>query len=264
MQNSSTQVSPFFANYGYHPRCTVSFAVPEPTTRANPAADGLVEKIRAAQAELRTTLQHAQERYKEQHDRHVLPAPEIKVGDKVWLNRRNIRTTRPSRKFDVKRMGPFRVLELVGDAKLACKLELPAQMQIHPIFHVSPLEPYRESTLPGRVQAIPHPVEVEGELEYEVARILDSKIERRKLKYLIDWVGYGPEERTWEPAENVVHSADAIANFHREYPLRPSPKDQPRQEPRRGGGPPVTNGRLGVKEDLGGKKGRKGVISVAS
>ena len=178
MQNSSTQVSPFFANYGYRPRCTVSFAVLEPATRANPAADGLVEKIRVVQAELRTTLQHAQERYKEQHDRHVLPAPEIKVGDKVWLNRRNIRTTRPSRKFDVKRMGPFRVLELVGDAKLACKLELPVQMQIHPVFHVSLLEPYRESTLPGRVQAIPHPVEVEGELEYEVARILDSKIER--------------------------------------------------------------------------------------
>ena len=155
-------------------------------------------------------------------------------------------------------MGPFRVLELVGDAKLACKLELPAQMQIHPVFHVSLLEPYRESTLPGRVQAIPHPVEVEGELEYEVARILDSKIERRKLKYLIDWLGYGPEERTWETAENVVHAADAIADFHREYPLRPSPKDQPRQEPRRGGGPPVTNGRLGAKEGLGGKKGRGG------
>jgi len=38
----------------------------------------------------------------------------------------------------------------------------------------------------------------------------------------------------------------------------------------RGGGPPVTNGRLGVKEGLGGKKGRggkkgqKGVISMAS
>ena len=104
---------------------------------------------------------------------------------------------------------------------------------------------------------MPQPVEVEGELEYEVARILDSKIERRKLKYLIDWVGYGPEERTWELAENVVHTTDTIADFHREYPLRPSPKDQPRQEPRHGG-PPVTNGRLGVKEDLGGKRGRGG------
>ena len=111
-------------------------------------------------------------------------------------------------------MGPFRVLEVVGDAKLAYKLELPAQVQIHPVFHVSLLEPYHESTLPGHVHATPQPIAVEGEPEYEVAQILDSKIERWRLKYLVDWVGYGPEERTWEPVENMVHAADAVADFH--------------------------------------------------
>ena len=89
-----------------------------------------------------------------------------------------------------------------------------AQMQIHPVFHVSLLEPYCESTLPRRVQAMPQPVKLEGELEYEVAQILDSKIERWRLKYLVDWVGYGPEERTWEPAENMVHAANAVTDFH--------------------------------------------------
>ena len=129
------------------------------------------------QGELHSNLQQAQERYKKKHDLHTHPAPDIKVGDKVWLNRRNIRTTRPSWKLDVKRMGPFQVLEVVGGAKLVYKLELLAQMQIHPVFHVSLLEPYHESMFLGRVQATPKPVEVEGELEYEVARILDSKIE---------------------------------------------------------------------------------------
>jgi len=101
------------------------------------------------------------------------------------------------------------------------------------------LEPYRENVLPGRVQEPPPPVEVEGEVEYEVAAILDSKIERGKLKYLVDWVNYGPEERTWEPVENVENSPDAIAAFHRAYPLRPSPQDvarpanPPRRRPRR-------------------------------
>ena len=98
-------------------------------------------------------------------------------------------------------------------------------MRVHPVFHVSLLEPYRESILPGRVQEPPLPVEVEGELEYEVEKILDSRIERRKLKYLVDWVGYGPEERTWEPAENVKNARDAVANFHQAYPLRPYPQD---------------------------------------
>jgi hypothetical protein len=39
-------------------------------------------------------------------------------------------------------------------------------------------------------------VEVKGELEYEVKEIVDSKVVRGKLQYHVDWVGYGPEERT--------------------------------------------------------------------
>ena len=232
-QSSSTKVSPFFANYGFHPRCSVSVSPPEAT---NPAAEALVDRLRVIHEELKANLQHAQDQYKVQHDRHARPAPVIAVGDKVWLNRRNIRTMRPSRKLDVKRMGPFPVLEVVGEGKLAFKLELPAQMRIHPVFHVSLLEPYRESTLPGRVQEPALPIEVEGEVEYEVAEILDSKVERGRLKYLVDWVGCGPEERTWEPVENVENAPDAVAAFHRTYPLRPSPRDlarPPRLPPHR-------------------------------
>ena len=191
----------------------------------SPAADALLEKLQAVHADLKVNLRRAQERYKEQHDRHSRPPPAIAVGDRVWLDRRNIRTTRPSQKLDAKRLGPFKVLEVVGDGELAYRLELPPQMRIHPVFHVSLLDPYRESRLPGRVQPPPPAVEVEGELEYIVARVLDSKVERGRLKYLVDWEGYGPEERTWEPAEHVVNAPDVVAEYHRTYPLRPSPRD---------------------------------------
>ena len=114
----------------------------------------------------------------------------------MWLLRRNIQTTRPSQKLDVKRMGPFKILDIVGEGKLAYKLELPERMhQIHPVFHVSLLEPYHENHWEGQVQPPPPPDEIEGELEYEVREVLNSKIVRGKLKYLVDWVGYGPEER---------------------------------------------------------------------
>jgi hypothetical protein len=39
-------------------------------------------------------------------------------------------------------------------------------------------------------------MKVEGELEYEVKEIVDLKVVRGKLQYCVEWVGYGPEERT--------------------------------------------------------------------
>jgi hypothetical protein len=228
-QNASTKVSPFFANYGYHPRCSVTIS----SEAANPAAAGLVDKLQAVHSELKEQLQTAQERYKNYHDRRRVPVPPFAVGDKVWLSRRNIRTTRPSQKLDVKRMGPFRILEIVGDGKPAYRLELPAQMgQIHPVFHASLLEPHHENPWEGRIQTPPPPQEVEGELEYEVEAILDSKLTRGKLMYLVDWVGYGQEERTWEPAENVEHAEQAVADFHRAHPERPSRRDLPARRQR--------------------------------
>ena len=92
------------------------------------ACGPIPDKLWAIQAELKVNLQWTQERYKEQHDRHTKPGLAIVVGDEVWLNRRTIRMTQPSQKLDVKYMGPFKVLEVVREGKLAYKLELPVQM----------------------------------------------------------------------------------------------------------------------------------------
>ena len=54
-----------------------------------------------------------------------------------------------------------------------------------------------------RITQSPPPIELEDGPEYEVAAILDSNIVRNKLYYLVDWLGYSPNERTWEPIENV-------------------------------------------------------------
>jgi hypothetical protein len=218
-QNASTRVSPFFANYEYHPCCTVTVA----TGSANPVADHFTARLRAIQEELALQLKAVQTRYKAQFDRHATPTPPFAVGDKVWLSQRNIKTKRPSRKLDVQWLGPFRILEAVGSGKLAFRLELPTSMgKIHPVFHSSLLEPHRDNRWAKRVQELSPPVEVEGELEYEVGGVLDSKVDRGRLFYLVDWVGYSPEERTWEPAENVEYTEDAVADFHRAHPQRPS------------------------------------------
>ncbi|CAJ0956415.1 unnamed protein product [Ranitomeya imitator] len=44
---------------------------------------------------------------------------------------------------------------------------------------------------------------VDGNLEFQISRVMDSRLVRRSLQYLVHWRGYGPEERTWVPAADV-------------------------------------------------------------
>jgi hypothetical protein len=98
---------------------------------------------------------------------------------------------------------------------------LPPSMKRHPVFHVCLLEPLVADPFPNRRQPAPPPVHVDGELEYEVASVLDSRRRRGRLEYLIDWVGFDESERSWECASDLGNAAKAVAAFHRQFPNRP-------------------------------------------
>jgi len=231
-KSASTGISPFYANYGYHPRATLRILPEE--KRENPAAEAYIDHIRQVHEELRGTLERAQKRYKKEFDKKTAPAPEFKVGDRVWLNRRNIETTRPSQKLDFRHLGPFEIVGAVGESKAAFELKLPNHWRIYPVFHAALLDPYRANKIEGRKQTTLPPLEiVNRELEYEVEDVLDSRIQRNGLQYLVGWKGYGPEERTWEPAENLENAKEAIAAFHLRHPNRLSATDLKGPKPRR-------------------------------
>lgn len=171
----STGKSPFFANYGFHP---VFNPLPHPTSKV-PAAEELLKTIESTHRFLSESIKTAQASYSNYYNRKSMDAPNFKVGSLVWLMRKNIKTQRPSDKLDHRRLGPFKILQKVGP--LSYRLELPVTMKIHDVFHVSLLEPYFESS--SRKQN-PPPCEINGELEYEVARILDSRVHNRQVEYL--------------------------------------------------------------------------------
>lgn len=215
--SETTTVSPFFANYGFDPRCSFELDI----RQDNPEeieAQQTAEALADIHDVVRSEMRFAQARHQANADRNRVPAPAFQPGDRVWLNARNIRTQRPSRKLDNKRLGPFTVSRVIGSH--AYELKLPNTMKVHPVFHVSLLDPAREDPLPGQVQPPPPPVVVDNEEEYQVEAVLDSRLRRGRLQYLVQWVGY--DDPTWEPAE-YLHDNAALDNFHRQYPDKPGP-----------------------------------------
>ena len=76
------------------------------------------------------------------YDIHQRDAPKYNVGDKVWLSSENIRTVRPTKKFDYKWLGPY-VIEWVISCN-AYRLKLPTSFsQVHPVFSVTLLRPFK-------------------------------------------------------------------------------------------------------------------------
>ena len=185
--SSTTGITPFCALFGQHPRWII---------KQNPATKTPTPAVLAEWANqlenlityLKSEMVYAQATQAEQADKDHLPAPAYKIGDEVCLLRRHIHTTRPLSKLDFKRLGRFKIMQKISSH--AYKLDLPTSMKCHPVFHVSVLEPAATNPLVGQNQPAPRLIMVNDNIEVEVEEILDSKLVRKNLKYLVRWVGY--------------------------------------------------------------------------
>lgn len=93
----STNQTPFFALFGYHPRFNLQ--VPR-VSQHNPAAKNRIQTLKEIQDDLQYHIKIAQETHAHYYDQHVRPQPDFVPGDKVWLLRKNIKTTRASDKWE--------------------------------------------------------------------------------------------------------------------------------------------------------------------
>src|SRR3979490_2428115 len=222
--SATTGILPFFANKGYHLNLTIH---PERDLASSRAQDFVVDLDKLHQ-ELCQAILNAQQAYQISANTKQIPAPDFKVGNLAFVKAQFFRTTRPTKKLAEKFLGPFEIIAHPGTHSVT--LKLPDYMKVvHPIFHVSMLKPTSPNTIPNWTQPPPPAVIIDGEPEFEVTEVLDSKIDNRhkgcQLLYLVRWAGYEgtDEESSWILATEVDNASELVQDFHKSYPTKPKP-----------------------------------------
>ena len=200
--SDTTKFSPYFANFGREPELQAS-SLPGP--RADLALKDKSSMTRVYDS-LRQNIHNMQDRVAKARFKDSKMAPQLKTGDKVYLLTKNLKTQKPSKKLDAVKVGPFLIKDQKGPVNY--ELNLPKDAKVHPVFHISLLEPaHPDATLQKTFQYEPQETQ-----DHEVEKILDNKGQR----YLVKWEGYGEGHNTWEPLKNLEGCGNLLQEYHRQ------------------------------------------------
>ena len=171
-----------------------------------------LNQFKEAQAQAKNLMIKAQKSWVKHRD-----TPKYKEGDLVWLEGKNLRTAQPTPKLGVRCHRPFKVIQVMSPVNY--HLELPTQWSIHPVFHIDLLTPYCETIMHGTNYQRPPPDLVDNAEEYEVKKILDSRLfsRRQQLQYLVKWKGYPDSDNMWVDKDDVF-ADDKVQSFKESNP----------------------------------------------
>jgi hypothetical protein len=220
--HSSTRRTPFEIVTGRHPRMGVE---PRRTTRVE-AVEEFSQRMKKVMEETRSALKQAATDMARHYNTHRSSKETFKAGDMVWLDSRNIKTVRPAKKLDDKWFGPFEIQEALPGNAYRLKLTDPFK-RLHPVFNITLLRRFNPDVIHQRPKP-DHPapqLDSDGQLSYEVEQILDSRIVRNRLQYLIKWKGYGPEFNSWVSDVNTENAQEEVEKFHAEHPQAPDQQE---------------------------------------
>lgn len=210
--NSKTGFSPFFLTHGYHldsiQRQTISSTNrKDPKVRANAFLNRLYDGQEISKAAM-VTAQHIMEH---NANRNKRPAEKLKVGDKVWLNLKNVSTPQLKKKLSWAN-AKYKVLKEVSPD--VYELDVPSG--IHPKFLVDLLRRDPDDPFPSQVtdDNQPPPLLDGKNPLYGVEKILRAEKFKGRRLVCVKWTGY--KETTWEPRQNLVLT-DAFKDFISQY-----------------------------------------------
>lgn len=129
-------------------------------------------------------------------------------------------TSQPSEKLEHRKLGPFKILEKIGEQ--AVRLRLDPGMKIHDVFHIALLEPHRPDVFDRKTEPL-LPIIIDGQEEWEVEKILNHRVRWKRDEYLIKWKGLKDHKASWEPLKTMF-APKLIEAYHRKYPKKEKAK----------------------------------------
>jgi hypothetical protein len=185
--HSSTLQVPFMMDTGRLP--WMGFE-PNGMCSANESVNEFRNQITAGVSEAKATLIQAKDKFKLYYDHQHVPVPEIKVGNRVWVDMSDVKTMCLSPKFSHKQLGPFKVVKVVG--KGVCKLKLPlCYSQLHlvfpmvfPVVKLKLAKPDLFPSCPWNNELLPI-LQMDGDKRGKVAEILEAQVCYSGLWYMV-------------------------------------------------------------------------------
>ena len=218
---TSTGISNFFMMHGYNIEpIEVKEELDEwnENARLSPIAAGeqVVKWLKDAWDWAEAAITAAQQTQELHANHHRQPAMQFKVGDKVWLNLKNVKTNRPCKKMDWWHV-KYTVTKVISSH--AYELDVPPG--IFNRFHVVLLRPAATDPLPSQWQDDAQPPAIisdEGHAEWEVEEILRAWSRKygkgKQWQVLMKWKGYAIP--TWEPL-HAMEETMALDTFERHW-----------------------------------------------
>ena len=157
-------------------------------------------------------MEGAQKNMKKQFNKKRRNYQGLKVGDNIWLEKKNIQSNWPSKKLDNKRYRPFRISK---DISLGVfQLELPEGWVIHNIFNEDLLTQCVEPKFKEQHKdPIPSLTIINEEEEYEIEEVRKHRKHRRGTQYLVHWKGYRDEHDQWIAETKLSHAKEVIEDY---------------------------------------------------
>ena len=142
-KNTTTRLSSNQILLGYEPQLTLEISPPS----NNDLAEEHIKELMENRDQATRAINEAAKGNGTDPSRYHL-------RDQVWLKGKNLKFPYQATKLNPKHYGPFRVIKEISP--LAYQLQLPPSWNIHPVFHVSLLSPYRETPLHGQTSPNHH------------------------------------------------------------------------------------------------------------